>query len=211
MADPVSLALGIAPLCLSAISGAKLARKKLRLLRHYDKEMCRLGKRLKTQILIFLGESQLLLQEVSDDATVEDKLEDPSPERDAINVVLKKSKLDQAIEDLGESVNDLRRLRKMAKAVQECKSRRPLQKKVMPWPYVLVNQYSTSFHDALIRKWSCLKPDGVHCRHTAKLLDTDVLDEHIDLRLIFEYEAVSGPLQQKYVSSFKISRRVLNS
>ena len=75
--DPVSLSLAIAPLCLSAVVGAKYARKKLRLLRGYkDKQASRLRKRLKTQISLFLDECQLLLQDVDDHAA--ELLEDPS-------------------------------------------------------------------------------------------------------------------------------------
>lgn len=73
--DPVSLTLGIAPLCLSAVSGAQIVKKKLKVLRHHDRELSRFNKRFKGQIGIFQDECQLLLQEVVDDATVEAMLD----------------------------------------------------------------------------------------------------------------------------------------
>jgi len=60
--DPVSLALGIAPLCLGALKGAKHAKSKIRLLKHHSRELSRFRKRFKTQVSIFRDESQLLLQ-----------------------------------------------------------------------------------------------------------------------------------------------------
>ena len=67
----------------------------------------------------------------------------------------------------------------------------------IPRTYGLINKYSTSFHDVFVRRWSCLN-DGEHATHTAKLLiDAETSEDHIDLRLILEYEAVSGALRQK--------------
>lgn len=59
--DPVSLALGIAPLCVGALKGAKLAKSKIKLLKHHDTELSRFRKRFRTQVSIFRDESQLLL------------------------------------------------------------------------------------------------------------------------------------------------------
>jgi hypothetical protein len=61
--DPVSLALGIAPLCLGALKGAKHAKSKIKLLRCHDRELSRFRKRLRTQMSIFRDESQLLVQD----------------------------------------------------------------------------------------------------------------------------------------------------
>jgi hypothetical protein len=61
--DPVSLALGIAPLCLGALKGAKHAKSKIKLLRYHDRELSRFRKRLRTQMSIFQDESQLLVQD----------------------------------------------------------------------------------------------------------------------------------------------------
>lgn len=61
--DPVSLALGIAPLCLGALKGAKHAKSKIKLLKHHDREVSRFRKRLRTQMSIFRDESQLLIQD----------------------------------------------------------------------------------------------------------------------------------------------------
>lgn len=65
--DPVSLALGIAPLCVGALKGAKHARSKIKLLKNHDREVSRLRKRLRTQMSIFQDETQLLLQDAGVD------------------------------------------------------------------------------------------------------------------------------------------------
>jgi hypothetical protein len=65
--DPVSLALGIAPLCLGALKGAKHAKSKIKLLKHHGREVSRLRKRLRTQMSIFRDESQLLLHDAGID------------------------------------------------------------------------------------------------------------------------------------------------
>ncbi|KAK7962789.1 uncharacterized protein PG986_003614 [Apiospora aurea] len=76
MADPVSLALGIAPLCLTAIKGFTLARSTIRLLRHHKRELKRLKTAFVTQTHIFLDECHLLLQEVIDPDDVIFMIED---------------------------------------------------------------------------------------------------------------------------------------
>lgn len=58
------LALAVVPLCVTAIQGTAFVRKKLKLLRHHDKEIKRLRKKFITQTIIFLDECQLLLQEI---------------------------------------------------------------------------------------------------------------------------------------------------
>ncbi len=60
--DPVSLALGIAPLCVGALKGAKHAKSKIKLLKHHHREVSRFRKKFRTQVSIFQDESQLLLQ-----------------------------------------------------------------------------------------------------------------------------------------------------
>jgi hypothetical protein len=65
--DPISLTLGIAPLCIGALKGAKHAKSKIKLLKHHSREVSRLRKRLKTQMSIFRDESQLLLQDAGVD------------------------------------------------------------------------------------------------------------------------------------------------
>jgi len=68
--DPVSLSLGIAPLCLGALKGAKRARSKIKLMKNHNREVARFRKRLRTQMSIFRDESELLLR----DAGVETRL-----------------------------------------------------------------------------------------------------------------------------------------
>ncbi len=65
--DPVSLALGIAPLCVGALKGAKLAKSKIKLLKHHDTELSRFRKKFRTQVSIFRDESQLLLHNAAVD------------------------------------------------------------------------------------------------------------------------------------------------
>lgn len=57
------LALAILPLCFSAVKGIIIAKKKLKILRHNQKEIKRLRKKFNSQTDIFLDECQLLFQE----------------------------------------------------------------------------------------------------------------------------------------------------
>ncbi|KAK4144172.1 uncharacterized protein C8A04DRAFT_28074 [Dichotomopilus funicola] len=65
--DPVSLGLGIAPLCISALKGAKHTKSKIKLLRHHSREISRFRKKLRIQVSIFRDDSQLLLQDAGID------------------------------------------------------------------------------------------------------------------------------------------------
>ncbi|KAI1135850.1 hypothetical protein F5Y05DRAFT_163246 [Hypoxylon sp. FL0543] len=60
------LALAIVPLCIGAIKGAVVVRKKMKVFCHSDRVFKRLRKRFTTQTSIFLDECQLLLQEILD-------------------------------------------------------------------------------------------------------------------------------------------------
>ncbi|OTA57936.1 hypothetical protein K449DRAFT_129270 [Hypoxylon sp. EC38] len=60
------LALAIVPLCVTAIKGAGIVRKKMKIFCHSDRVFKRLRKRFVTQTSIFLDECQLLLQEILD-------------------------------------------------------------------------------------------------------------------------------------------------
>ncbi|KEY74654.1 hypothetical protein S7711_08421 [Stachybotrys chartarum IBT 7711] len=66
MADPVSIALGVAPLCVGAIKGIKAAKTKLKTLRQHNSELKTLRKKFTKETHIFLDECHLLLQEVVD-------------------------------------------------------------------------------------------------------------------------------------------------
>jgi len=61
--DPVSLGLGIAPLCLAALKTGSVLRKKAKALQHHGSAIIRFRKRLKSQDDIFRDQSQLLLQQ----------------------------------------------------------------------------------------------------------------------------------------------------
>ncbi len=65
--DPISLGLGITPLCIAALKGAKHTKSKIKLLRHHDREISRFRKKLRTQVSIFCHDSQLLLQDAGVD------------------------------------------------------------------------------------------------------------------------------------------------
>ncbi|KAK1754017.1 hypothetical protein QBC47DRAFT_325149 [Echria macrotheca] len=60
--DPVSLALGIAPLCVAALKGSRALKTKIKQLRNHDREISRFRKHLKNQTSIFQDESHILLQ-----------------------------------------------------------------------------------------------------------------------------------------------------
>ncbi len=68
--DPISLGLGIAPLCLAALKGGSVLKKKTKALRHHGRVISRLRKKLNSQYDIFRDESQLLLQQAGVDETL---------------------------------------------------------------------------------------------------------------------------------------------
>ncbi|KAI0443963.1 hypothetical protein F4803DRAFT_281702 [Xylaria telfairii] len=76
MADPISLALGIAPLVLSAVKGLKAVRSRFKILRSHDRVLRRLRRNFTTQSHVFLDECHLLLQQVADPDDVVFMLED---------------------------------------------------------------------------------------------------------------------------------------
>ncbi|TRX89070.1 hypothetical protein FHL15_010089 [Xylaria flabelliformis] len=80
MADPVSLALGIAPLVLSAVKGFKAVRSRFKILRNHDRVLRRLRRSFITQSHVFLDECHLLLQQVADPDDVVFMLEDEQSE-----------------------------------------------------------------------------------------------------------------------------------
>ncbi|KAK4119060.1 hypothetical protein N657DRAFT_320617 [Parathielavia appendiculata] len=65
--DPISLSLGIAPLAIAALKGAKHTKSKVKQIKHHKGEISRFRKRFKTQVSIFRDESQLLLQDAGVD------------------------------------------------------------------------------------------------------------------------------------------------
>ncbi|OTB00148.1 hypothetical protein M426DRAFT_244199 [Hypoxylon sp. CI-4A] len=66
MADPVSIALGVVPLFLTAMKGFVSLRSTLKLIHHHHKEVKHMRRRLKTQGACFRDELRLLLQELYD-------------------------------------------------------------------------------------------------------------------------------------------------
>ncbi|KAK7984464.1 hypothetical protein PG989_011866 [Apiospora arundinis] len=102
MADPISLALGIAPLCLTAIKGFTVVRSKFHLFRNHKRELKRLKTTFVTQTHIFLDECHLLLQEVIDPDDVVFMVEDPE------SALWKAPGLDQKIKGyLGRKYSDV--------------------------------------------------------------------------------------------------------
>ncbi|ORY63868.1 uncharacterized protein BCR38DRAFT_485015 [Pseudomassariella vexata] len=237
------LALAIAPLCLSAIKGIDVARKKLKILRNRDKEVKRLRKKFKLQTEVFLDECQLLLQEFLDpeeaeslvgsathsgwhspqldeqikiylgrkygsfQETISDirdhiaclsdslntteghggqevKLKTSERTKEAIDVMLNKSKYDASIEGFKEANQDLKRLRKTAANLKKCQLKACTKRsRPLPSSYHKVTQHSKSFYDALRTFWSCLQSQ--HTSHDVRLL----LDSRHDgsLRVIVRY------------------------
>lgn len=108
------------------------------------------------------------------------------------------SGLVEGIETLTDSVNDFRRLRKTAKALQNSGLAFPRQRKALPRTYGLVARHSASFLESLSKTWSCLNSNGVHSTHTAKLfLETDASDSCVNFKMILEYEAILGNVRQQ--------------
>lgn len=60
--DPVSITLGVAPLCLAALKGSKRLKEKLKAIHDYEGEIKRFRAKFKTNVSVFRDESQLLLQ-----------------------------------------------------------------------------------------------------------------------------------------------------
>ncbi|KAI1357331.1 hypothetical protein F5Y08DRAFT_346856 [Xylaria arbuscula] len=132
MADPISLALGIAPLALSAVKGLKAVRSRLKTLRGHDRILRRLRRSFTTQSHVFLDECHLLLQQVADPADVVFMLEDSQSElqselwRDPdIDKKLREylgRKYDDVRETIGEILNQVKsldeRLNRMLHAVE---------------------------------------------------------------------------------------------
>ncbi|KAK4443481.1 hypothetical protein QBC34DRAFT_498984 [Podospora aff. communis PSN243] len=72
--DPVSIALGVAPLCVAALKGVSKLKEKFRHLRSIGADVKRYRRRLDIQRTIFLGECQLLLREAGLGTTLADKM-----------------------------------------------------------------------------------------------------------------------------------------
>ncbi|KAI1427617.1 hypothetical protein F5Y12DRAFT_142556 [Xylaria sp. FL1777] len=109
MADPVSLALGIAPLVLSAVKGLKAVRSRFKILRGHDRELRRLRRSFTTQAHIFLDECHLLLQQVADPDDVVFMLEDDQSElwSDPILDDKLKEHLGRKYEDVKDTIEEI--------------------------------------------------------------------------------------------------------
>jgi len=64
MADPLSIALGVLPICLSALQGLSVLRAKIKLLRQYGRHVSSFRNRLDAQSGYFEDEVQFILREV---------------------------------------------------------------------------------------------------------------------------------------------------
>ncbi|KAH7191984.1 uncharacterized protein B0J16DRAFT_52428 [Fusarium flagelliforme] len=75
--EPVSLALGVLPIVGGAVKTCKVVRKKLKIFRHYSRELRRVQKRVSRQSQVFTNELHLLLRPcVNDEDVVESMLKD---------------------------------------------------------------------------------------------------------------------------------------
>ncbi|KAI0138654.1 hypothetical protein F4776DRAFT_619341 [Hypoxylon sp. NC0597] len=108
--DPVSLALGIAPLCISAIKGLTLLASKLKLFRHHCKEIKQIRKKLKIQGGWFRDELHLLLLKVVDAQVVTAMMDDHDhPQwRDKEFEAKMKSHLGDKYDSFQETVDEVR-------------------------------------------------------------------------------------------------------
>lgn len=114
-----------------------------------------------------------------------------------VGVLSHKTKLDDGLDALVESIHEFRRLRKVASASGKDPSQAIL-KKTLPAVYDLRAKPSTSFHEIFVRTWSCLDVNGRHDQNRARLLlDMDEKAQGPDLRLILEVEFCSDTLRQR--------------
>ncbi|KAI0101745.1 hypothetical protein GGR51DRAFT_529213 [Nemania sp. FL0031] len=65
MADPISLTLGLAPLVIEAFKGFRTAKAKLRIFKHYSRELKRIQEKFEIQQIIFESECELLFLQVT--------------------------------------------------------------------------------------------------------------------------------------------------
>ncbi|KAK4097772.1 hypothetical protein N658DRAFT_261043 [Parathielavia hyrcaniae] len=117
MADPISLGLGIAPLVIAALKGAKHTKSKIKLVKHHRKELSRVRRRFRTQVSIFRDGCQLLLRHagVPPDVAaqmVEDDCHDHWARQDLecqIHAFLERKYLDvqQATEEIRDQITNL--------------------------------------------------------------------------------------------------------
>jgi len=126
----------------------------------------------------------------------------------AIDLALHESKLERGIDNLVDSVNQFKRLRKTAKEFHECKLAGKLtslqQETTVPETYDLVATHSTSFLETFLRHWSCLKLNGVHSRHLAKLfLETDASVNPVSFKMALVHEVMMRGLRQRYSPSLQ--------
>ena len=124
----------------------------------------------------------------------------------AIDLALHESKLERGIDNLVDSVNQFKRLRKTAKEFHECKSAVKSvylqQESTIPETYDLVATHSTSFLETFLRHWSCLKLNGVHSRHFAKLfLETDSSVNCVNFKMVLVHEATMRGSEKRYSPS----------
>ncbi|KAI0114792.1 hypothetical protein F4814DRAFT_459679, partial [Daldinia grandis] len=76
MADPVSLAVGIVPICIAAIEGLMFLYSTLKTFRHHHEEVGRVLKKLKIQTDCFRDEHHLLLLNILDNRVVATMMDD---------------------------------------------------------------------------------------------------------------------------------------
>ncbi|KAK7927467.1 hypothetical protein PG985_004465 [Apiospora marii] len=104
------LALAILPLCIGAIKGIAVARKKLKVLKHHDSEIKRLQKKFRAQSAVFLDEMQLLLQDVVGRDEAQALIDDTTDARwdsDELQAELKEY-MGRKYEDFQETVAEIR-------------------------------------------------------------------------------------------------------
>ncbi|KAL7621499.1 hypothetical protein AAE478_008823 [Parahypoxylon ruwenzoriense] len=117
------------------------------------------------------------------------KLKASERAREAVDVMLNKSKYDSLISCLKDSNQEIKRLRKTAGRIQRYQTKTcTTRPRNLPPSYKQVMQHAKSFHDALKRFWSCFQAQ--HTSHDVRLL----LDSRNDgsLRVIVRYRTNSG-------------------
>ena len=80
--DPISITLGVLPLVGGAIKSYKAVHKKLKIFRHYSREVRQVQKQLERQSHFFVNEVHLLLRQIhEDELSIRAMLRDPQDSR----------------------------------------------------------------------------------------------------------------------------------
>ncbi|KAI1096619.1 hypothetical protein F5B19DRAFT_153271 [Rostrohypoxylon terebratum] len=134
MTDPISLALGVVPLCITAIGISCQLSSKIKLLRHYQKEIGHIRMKLKIQQELFLDQIELILLKILDERTVLDMIRDQTHPQWQVSSLEEKiksylgSRYDRFEEALKEATTAIESILKKISTFAELEDKVPLTK-----------------------------------------------------------------------------------